>query len=314
MTTGSTSQTTTARRADRRRPPRRAYRPGGSRLTPYLFILPNMVIFGLFSIWPAINGFNISLYSSTNGRRFEWAGLGNYREISADAEFWGALQNTLVYVAAFVVLSVVGSVLLAVALNAQLRGRSAFRAVFFLPVLLSPVVVGIMWRWMLERRGGLVNAGLDGLGIGEVPWLVDGTIAMGVTIFVGLWTHLGFYTMITLAGLQSIDGSLYEAASVDGAGASQQFRSLTLPLLLPTVMVVLILSTINGFQAFDFIYNLTGGGPVGATTLLVQYVYDNAFGPSSQYGLASAASVILFLVVLTFTLVNWWFGRKQEAA
>jgi ABC-type sugar transport system permease subunit len=132
-------------------------------------------------------------------------------------------------------------------------------------------------------------------------------------VFVGLWTHVGFYTMIALAGLQSIDRSMYEAASVDGASRTQQFWGITLPLLMPTVMVVLILSTINGFQAFDFIYNLTGGGPVGGTTLLVQYIYDNAFGPKHQYGMAAAASVILFLVVLGFTLLNWWFGRRREA-
>lgn len=293
---------------------RRRYRPGGNAATPYLFLFPNMLIFGLFTIWPAINGFNISLYSSRAGRQFEWAGLGNFEQIAGDGSFWQALQNTLVYVVGFVGFSVAGSILLAVLLNAQLRGRSFFRAVFFLPVLLSPVVVGLMWRWLLERRGGLINAALESVGFSPMPWLIDGTLAMIVTIFVGLWTHMGFYTMIMLAGLQSIDGSLYEAASVDGASARQKFFGVTLPLLLPTAMVVLILSTINGFQAFDFIYNLTGGGPVGGTTLLVQYIYDNAFGPNHQYGLAAAASVILFLIVLSFTVVNWLFGRKRGAA
>lgn len=310
MTTTSAPSVESVAPTARRRP----YRPGGNRLTPYLFLLPNMLIFGVFTIWPAFNGFNISLYASTNGRRFEWAGIGNYEKIANDAEFWSALLNTLVYVAGFVAFSVVCAVLLAVALNAQLQGRSFFRAVFFVPVLLSPVVVGLMWRWMLERRGGLINAGLEVVGAPALPWLVDGTLAMVVTIFVGLWTNVGFYTMIALAGLQSIDGSLYEAASVDGASSVQKFWGLTLPLLLPTVMVVLILATINGFQAFDFIYNLTGGGPVGATTLLVQYVYDSAFGPRNQYGLGAAASVVLFCIVLCFTLFNWWVGRKREAA
>lgn len=312
VTTGPTVEpATVAGPAPTRRRPR--YRPGGTLLTPYIFLLPNMLVFGLFTIWPAINGFNISLYASTTGRSFEWAGLDNYRAIGADDRFWSALTNTLVYVAGFVALSVVCSVLLAVALNAQLRGRSFFRAVFFLPVLLSPVVVGLMWRWMLERRGGLINAGLQALGGPEVPWLVDGRLAMVSIIFVGLWTNVGFYTMITLAGLQSIDGSLYEAASVDGASRVQQFWGITLPLLMPTVMVVLILATINGFQAFDYIYNLTGGGPVGGTTLMVQFIYDNAFGPRREYGMAAAASVILFLVVLGFTLVNWFIGRRREA-
>lgn len=292
---------------------RRHRAPWSLRLAPYLFLLPNMLIFGVFTIYPAISGFNISLYSSRNGRSFEWAGTGNFERIFTDAEFYQALTNTVVFVAAFVGIGVTISVVLAVLLNAQGVGKSFFRSVFFLPMLLSPVVVGILWRWMLERNGGLVNAALGWFGIGQVPWLVDPTLAMIAVIAVSLWTNVGFYTMILLAGLQAIDPSLYEAASLDGASPLQQFRAVTLPLLAPTTMVVLILSTIHGFQSFDVIYNLTGGGPVGGTTLLVQYVYDNAFGPQMQYGMAAAGSVVLFLIVLAFTLLNWLVGRRAEA-
>ena len=295
------------------RTPRRRRVPWSLRAAPYLFLLPNMVIFGLFTIWPALSGFNISLYSSRNGRTFEWAGTGNFERIFSDADFYQALFNTIVFVLAFVGLGVCIAVVLAVLLNAQGFGKSFFRSVFFLPVLLSPVVVGIVWRWLLERNGGLVNEALRAIGIPAVPWLVDPTLAMISVIAVSLWTNVGFYTMILLAGLQSIDPNLYEAASLDGASHLQQFRSITLPLLAPTTMVVLILSTIHGFQAFDVIYNLTGGGPVGATTLLVQYVYDNAFGPQMQYGMAAAGSVVLFVIVMCFTLLNWLLGRRAEA-
>lgn len=295
------------------RPSRRRRVPWSLKAAPYLFLLPNMVIFGMFTIWPAISGFNISLYSSRNGRTFEWAGTGNFERIFSDAEFYQALFNTIVFVLAFVGLGVCIAVVLAVLLNAQGFGKSFFRSVFFLPVLLSPVVVGIVWRWLLERNGGLVNEALGAIGIPAVPWLVDPQLAMVSVIAVSLWTNVGFYTMILLAGLQSIDPNLYEAASLDGASHLQQFRSITLPMLAPTTMVVLILSTIHGFQAFDVIYNLTGGGPVGATTLLVQYVYDNAFGPSMQYGMAAAGSVVLFVIVMCFTLLNWLLGRRAEA-
>ncbi|EYT50149.1 sugar ABC transporter permease [Brachybacterium muris] len=303
----------TASTAAPARPSRRRRVPWSLKAAPYLFLLPNMVIFGLFTIWPAISGFNISLYSSRNGRTFEWAGTGNFERIFSDAEFYQALFNTIVFVLAFVGLGVCIAVVLAVLLNAQGFGKSFFRSVFFLPVLLSPVVVGIVWRWLLERNGGLVNEALGAIGIPAVPWLVDPQLAMVSVIAVSLWTNVGFYTMILLAGLQSIDPNLYEAASLDGASHLQQFRSITLPMLAPTTMVVLILSTIHGFQAFDVIYNLTGGGPVGATTLLVQYVYDNAFGPSMQYGMAAAGSVVLFVIVMCFTLLNWLLGRRAEA-
>lgn len=295
------------------RRPRRRRMPWSLRAAPYLFLLPNMVIFGLFTIYPAFSGLNISLYSSRNGRTFEWAGVGNYQRIFADDDFFQAMVNTIVFVIAFVGLSVIISVLLAVQLNAQHFGKSFFRSVFFLPVLLSPVVVGIVWRWLLERNDGLVNAALGSLGLPQIPWLVNPNLAMLSVIAVSLWVNVGFYTMILLAGLQSIDPNLYEAASLDGANPMRQFQHITWPMLAPTTMVVLILSTIHGFQAFDVIYNLTGGGPVGATTLLVQYVYDNAFGPQMQYGMAAAGSVVLFAVVMGFTLLNWVLGRRAEA-
>ncbi|MBZ2199141.1 sugar ABC transporter permease [Ruania sp. N2-46] len=282
-------------------------------MAPYLFVLPNMIIFGLFTIWPAINGFNISLYESSNGRNFDWVGLDNYRRILTDDEFWEVVRNTVVFALAFVLLCLLIATALAVLLQAQGRGKSFFRAVFFLPVLLSPVVVGLVWNWLLERRGGLVNTILTPFGGGDTGWLVESNLAMISVIVVGVWMNVGFYILILLAGLQGIDPSLYEAARMDGAGAWQQLTSLTLPLLQPSLLVVLVLSTIHGFQAFDFIYTLTGGGPVGATTLIVQYIYENGFVSPIRYGLASAGSVLLFVTVFCLTLVNWFIGRRREA-
>ncbi len=283
------------------------------RLAPYLFVLPNMLVFGLFTIWPAINGFNVSLYDSRNGRTFRYVGGENYQRIVADTEFWSAVRHTLVFVVCFVVISTVAAIALAVLLDAQRRGRAFFRAAFFLPVLLSPVVVGLIWEWVLDRKIGLLNTTLALFGAGQPGWLVDPTLALAATVWVGIWTHIGFYTLITLAGLQGIDPALHEAARIDGATAWQRFRNVTLPLLRPTTLVVIILSTITGFQAFDFIYTLTGGGPIGATTLIVQYVYENAFLSPIRYGLASAGAVLLFITVLGVTLLNYLIGRRSEA-
>jgi len=284
------------------------------RLVPYLFLLPNMAIFGLFTVWPAINGFNISMYSSSNGRTFRWEGTGNYQRILTDEDFWGIVRNTVVYALAFVLLSVVLGVMLAVLVDQQRRGRTFFRSVFFIPVLISPVVAGLVWNWMLERQNGLINTFLGTLGIPEVPWLVDNTLAMVVVIGVGTWMQVGFYMLILLAGLQSIDPSVYEAAKIDGASRWQQFISLTFPLLQPSILVVVVLATIHGFQAFDFIYTLTGGGPVGATTLIVQYIYENGFVSPIRYGVATAGSVLLFCAIFALTIANWMIGRKREAA
>jgi alpha-1,4-digalacturonate transport system permease protein len=311
MTTRTTiEQPRTQRRAPAKR---RGARPLGRRIAPYLFVLPNMVIFGVFTIYPALYGFNLSLYDSRNAQTFTYVGTGNYERILTDPQFLSVVRNTVLFVVAFVVVSTALSILFAVLLDAQLRGRTFFRAVLFLPVILSPVIVGLVWGWLLDRSTGLVNTILGAIGLGQPGWLTEPRLALGAVVAVGVWTHLGFYSLIMLAGLQGIDRNLYEAASLDGATAWERFRHITLPLLRPTTLVVLILATIHGFQAFDFIYNLTGGGPVGATTLIVQFIYEKAFQSPIRYGLATAGSVLLFLTVFTITLANWLIGRRQEA-
>lgn len=283
------------------------------RLAPYFFLIPNMAIFAVFTIYPALNGVNMSLYSSSNGRTFRWEGLGNYERILTSAEFWDVAGNTAVFAIAYVLLSTAVAVVIAVLINVQARGKTLFRAVFFIPVLVSPVVVGLIWNWMLERQNGLVNAALGAVGVPAVPWLVDGFWAMVAVVLVGVWMQVGFYMLILLAGLQSIDPVLYEAAKMDGASGWQQFRSITLPMLQPSIVVVVVLATIHGFQSFDFIWTLTGGGPVGATTLMVQYIYENGFQSPIRFGIATAGGVLLFVVVFALTIVNWIVSRRREA-
>lgn len=295
-------------------PRRRRRRLTPIKVAPYLFVLPNMVIFTLFTIWPTINMVNISLYDSTNGRTFRWVGGANYAELTTSDQFVRAFVSTLVFTVAFVALTTILATAYAVLLNQHFRGRGFFRAVLFLPSLLSAVVVGLLWGWILDRTNGLLNVGLGALGLPQPGWLVEGNLAMGVIIFVGLWIHVGFYTLIMLSGLQGIDPGVYEAASIDGASPRRQFLEMTWPLLRPTTLVVLILATISGFQSFDFIWTLTGGGPVGATTLMVQYIYERAFESPIRYGLASAGGVILFCCVFGFTMLNYLNGRRQEAA
>jgi ABC-type sugar transport system permease subunit len=303
--------TTTASAPARERPPRG--RLNTRRLAPYLFLLPNMLIFAVFTIWPAANGFNLSFYDSSNGRTFKPVGTGNYRAILSDEEFWAVVRHTVVFTVGFVLVSTVLAMALALMINAQRRGRGAISAAYFLPIVISPVVVGIVWRAAFDRERGMVNQALSAVGLGQPGWLVEPGLAMVAIVIVGTWIHLGFYAMILMSGLQSIDGSLYEAARIDGTTPWQAIRLITLPLLRPTLMVVIILATIAGFQSFDFIFTLTGGGPVSATTLMVQYIYENGFSYPIEYGLASAAAVILFVVVFAVTFANYVLGRRSDA-
>lgn len=291
---------------------RRSNKPWGLRLAPYLFLLPNMVVFGVFTIFPAINGVNISLYESPNGRVFRWVGTGNYTKILSSEQFWQVARQTVIYAISYVLISLVLATIAAVLVNQQKRGQAFFRSALFVPVLVSPVVVGLVFNWILQREGGLLNNFLGIFGTPQIPWIVDKNWAMVSIIMVGVWTQLGFYMLILLAGLQSIDPTLYEAATTDGASGWQQFWGITIPLLRPSMLVVLILGTIHGFQAFDFIYTLTGGGPAGATMLIVQYIYKNGFESPIRYGTAAAGGVILFGVVFTLTLINWVLTRGKD--
>lgn len=295
-------------------PRRRGTRLTQQRIAPYLFVLPNLIVFGLFTIYPALNMFNMALYDSRNGRTFRWVGAGNFTEIATDGEFTAVLAQTLVFTVSFVVLTVVFATVFAVLLNDNFPGRTFFRAVVFLPSLLSAVVIGLLWGWMFDRSNGLVNSVLGVAGLPQPGWLVEDGLAMGVIIFVGLWMHTGFYTLIMLAGLQGIDPNVHEAARVDGATSWQRFTMITWPLLRPTTLVVVILSTISGFQSFDFIWTLTGGGPVGSTTLIVQYIYEKGFSTPSRYGLAAAGGVVLFVMVFILTAINFAYGRRRGAA
>lgn len=292
---------------------RRTHVVGHRRIAPYLFVLPNLAAVCLFSIWPALSGFRESFYRVVEGQPSSFVGTKNYRALVTSSEFWAAVQHTVEFVVGFVVLTALLSTGLALLLNAQHFAKGLFRAAVYVPVLISPIVVGILWNWMLMPNSGALDAILKDLGLGQPGWLVQPDLALGAAIFVELWATLGFYTLIVLGGLQSLDGSMYEAARVDGASEWRQVLHITLPNLRPTLLIVIILSTITGFQAFEFLYTLTGGGPVGATTLIIQYIYDNAFIPPINLGFATAASVLLFAILFVLTMLSLLVGRRRGA-
>jgi alpha-1,4-digalacturonate transport system permease protein len=199
-------------------------------------------------------------------------------------------------------------------LNMKIRGRGFFRAVYFFPVLLSPVVVALTWKWILQRDG-LLNAALTSLGGERILFLVDPSWAMFWIVFVSVWAHMGFYTLILLAGLQAIPADLYEAAEMDATPRWRMFWRITLPLLWPNMIVVIVLALIKGVQTFDEVFVLTGGGPGTATLMIVHYIYETAFANQVQnFGLAAAASVVLGVVLFALTLAQLAASRRKGAA
>ena len=290
------------------------------------FLMPNMLIFGIFVLLPLAINFVYSLSGGTalflSERSF--VGLDQYQRLfrcesyldpmsCQEDAFWTAVGNTAWFVLLQVTLMILVALATALILNRDLRARSFWRAVFFFPVLLSPVVVGLIWKWILQRQG-LLNFALFELGMEPHNWLTDRTWAFAAAVGVSIWAHMGFYALILLAGLQAIPKDLYEAAEMDGTKPARVFWRITLPLLAPNLLVVVVLALIKAVQVFDEVYVLTGGGPGTSTLYLTQYIYETGFASQLRNpGLAAAASILMGLVLVVLTLVQLGIGRRSEA-
>ena len=289
----------------------------GMQRIAWAFLLPNLVIFGAFTFLPIFLNFFYATTGSDNIllQNRPWVGLENFRSLTACQNwlepnscerdiFWRAIHNSFWFVILQVGFMVAFSLVTALILNRDIPLRGFFRSVFFYPVLLSPVVVALIWKWVLQRYG-VLNAGLESAGLPVVNWLVEADWAFFWVIFVSIWAHMGFYTLILLAGLQAVPSDVYEAAEMDGASKWRTFSRITMPLLMPTMVVVLVLSLIRAVQAFDEIFVLTGGGPGSATLLILQFIYETGFAFQPRlYGLAAAASILMAAVLMVLTLIQ----------
>ncbi|WP_407664063.1 carbohydrate ABC transporter permease [Microvirga alba] len=290
-----------------------------------VFLAPNMLIFGVFVLIPvAIN----LAYSFTGGMAIFFGerhvvGFEQYRTLFACGDytqpatcredaFWQSIHNTIFFVLVQVTVLVLAALGTALVLNREMRSRGFWRAVFFFPVLLSPVVVGLIWKWILQRDG-LLNAVLVDYGFDRTLWLAERNWAMFWAIFVSVWAHLGFYALILLAGLQAIPRDLYEAAMMDGTGRLRTFWRITLPLLWPNLLVVITLALIRAVQIFDEAYVLTGGGPGTSTLFITQYIYETGFAHVLRnLGLASAASILMGVVLVGLTLLQLMASNRRN--
>ncbi len=278
-------------------------------LTVAVFLLPSLIPLLAFVIGPMLSAAWTSLHSWNLIGPMQWVGLDNYARLIVDPQTQQAFLHTLTYIVGYLPLVYVGGLGLALALNARLRGRGLLRGAYFLPVITSWVVVALVWRWLLSPSNGVVNLVLGWFGITGPGWWADPAWAMPSIILASAWKDLGFVMVILLAGLQAINPDLYEAASIDGAGWWRRLFGITLPLLSPSTFFVVVLSLINGFQVFDQVFVMTGGGPNNSTQVVVGQVYDLTFR-YGQAGAASALSWLLFFVILLVTLVQFYGQRR----
>ncbi|MCH7230526.1 sugar ABC transporter permease [Glycomyces sp. L485] len=276
----------------------------------YAMLAPSIIGFTVFLIAPIIVVVALSFYDWNFLSDPEFVGLANYRDLAGDDRAIQSIGNTFYYVLLNIPAQTVLALLLALAMNAKIKARNAFRVIYVLPWMAMPVALGVIWRWVFDPTFGGLNKFLGLFGVDGAAWLTDSSWAMPVIASVNVWQYTGYTMLFFLAGLQAIPTQLYEAANVDGASKTYQFFKITMPLLRPAMLFVLITSVIGSFQVFDTIHVMTGGGPAGATSTLNYQIYLESFTQRSA-GYASMLAVILFGIIAAITLLQVLFFRKR---
>lgn len=276
----------------------------------YLLILPSFIFLILFTFYPIAYSAVTSLMEGSHGSA-DAIGFGNYRAMFSSREFREAIANNAVYAVCSTVPAVLFGLLLAIVLNTRIRGKGFYRFAVFYPTILPIATASMIWVFLLSQSIGLVNHILGFLGLpSKIDWVNTSPYAMVSIIIVYIWKYSGYYMLLFLSGLQSIDRSLYEEAYLEGAGAWQRLRMVTLPLLSPTSFFVILLAIVNSFQAVDQIYVMTKGGPHNSTDVLLYYIYEYGF-VYWEPGMASSASALLFAFLLILTFFYWFGGQRM---
>jgi multiple sugar transport system permease protein len=285
---------------------RRAVPPG------LLFALPFLVLFAVFMVWPLVQGLWMSLTdTSLSAHDPSFIGLDNFTEAFKDAEMWRALGHTVLFTVISTVPLVLVALVMALLVHTGLPGQWVWRLAFFAPYLLPVGVVSLLWMWLYQPDLGLYNHLLDVVGLGQVAWLSDESVAMWAIALATLWWTVGFNFLLYLAALQAVPDHLYEAAALDGAGAWRRLWSITLPQLSRITVVITVLQILASLKVFDQIYLLTKGGPNGSTRPIVEYVYDIGF-TGYRLGYASAISYVFFALVLIASAAQYAALRRRE--
>ncbi|MEU6848887.1 sugar ABC transporter permease [Actinacidiphila alni] len=281
-------------------------------LVGWSFILPNFLGFAALTLVPVVGTFIVAFTDWDSYSDPKWIGLANFRRMLQDDNFWTALQNTCWYAAGHIPLTLAASLGLAVLLNQKLRGVGILRTAFFFPYITSLVAVAVVWNMLLSPDAGPVNQILRHLGVSHPPgWTTSTDWSLPALIITSVWRDMGYYMVLFLAGLQTIPAELYEAARVDGAGPWARFWHITLPGLRPTTFFVLVMLTISSFKVFDLVQVMTEGGPGRSTLVLSQLIFRQGI-TQGRFGYSSAISLVLFVIVLAITLIQFQLQRRSE--
>lgn len=315
MTITGTAATTSASGQGERTPApkrRRRVRLNHYTAAPLILITANVVLFALFFVWPALIGLGYSFTNYTGVGDPQFVGISNYQQLLADPSFYAALLRTLLFTVLVVPISFVFSLLIAnLLVSKYAKGKVVARIIFFIPWLISPIITGVLWRWLFGENFGLVNFVIESLGGHAVPWQSNANLSLLVVAFAGTWAGTAFSMLLFIAAIKNVPTSYYEAASLDGAGSWRLFRDITLPSIAPTSFVVILLTTLNSMKEYALFVSLNNGGPGTTNNLLVQYIYQTGF-QRGQIGYASAASFVLMIILMAVALIQLAVNRKAE--
>jgi multiple sugar transport system permease protein len=280
-------------------------------ILPYLLVSPYLLFVSVFVLFPVLFCFFLTFHKWNIISPMHFIGVDNYSRLFNDRLFWKAIGNTLKFLLLHIPLQLIVSLFLAQLLNQKIRAISFFRASFFMPVIVSGVVVTILWQQLFGYDSGMINRILAGIGFQKRGWLVNPDIAIYSIAVMATWKNVGLYVILFLVGLQTVPPQYYEAAKLEGAGRWQQFYHITLPMINPTIFLVVVLSTIGGFSLFIEPYIMTGGGPLNQTLSAVLYIYKQAF---QYYNMGYSATLGFFYAILIMTVVvlQKKFIEKEE--
>lgn len=286
---------------------------------PYLLLLPTVALLFAFTLYPLAQGLWMSLFRrgivvvpQLENTHPVFVGFDNFLHLLDDTDFRVSLIKTIVFVVVAVPLQLVVSLALAVLLSPQTRLFAVVRTVVFFPSMISMLIIGVIWAWLFGRNSGLINYGLSLVGIDAVPWLEQELLAQIAVIVVWVWGGAGFNMMVLVAGLTAIPRDLYEAAAIDGTSKWRAFTRITLPLLQPSITVVVVLGIIEAFKVYELVVSLTTGGPGRATVYLIQNIYETAFRKPDQAGMAAAQSAVLFVILMVLTILQLRYARRRQ--
>jgi multiple sugar transport system permease protein len=276
-----------------------------------LFILPALIGFLVFMVWPTLRGIYLSFTSFNLLTPPKFNGLDNYIRMVQDPVFWNALKVTVLYVVINIGVQTVFALVIAVMMQ-RLTKRTWLRGIILTPYLVSNVVAALVFLWILDFQLGITNKIIDAIGLDRIPFLSSGSWVIPTIALINVWKYVGYTALLIFAGLQTIPETVYEAARVDGASEARMFRSITVPLLRPVLALVLIITVVGSFQVFDTVAVTTRGGPVDSSRVLQYYIYDMAFG-RFQFGYASAMSVGLLIVLVIITFIQYRLTRAESS-